>query len=98
MKNKKSTDFDAQIEAYERKLKEWKSKRRALATQEARAAKKAAEKQETERLIAQGREADDVFEWMRSTSIRQADGSVKSVWDMWEQSVSRSRSHDSPQG
>ena len=84
MKRKKSTDYDARIERYEQQLKEFKKRRRALATKEAREAKKEAKRKETERLIAQGLEADEVFAWMRRTNITR-DGKPVTVWDWFEQ-------------
>lgn len=80
----KSNDYDERIERTEAQLKKWKSERRALATKEARAAKKEAERKETERLIEQGLEADSVFAWMRNTTVNNGNETI-TLWKWWEQ-------------
>lgn len=88
----KSSDYDARIDKAEKQLKEWKAKRRELATKEAKAAKKAAEAKRLEELQDKGIQYEDIEEWMKANTIT-IDGMKITVWQWYDRRNSNSDNH-----
>ena len=88
----KSSDYDARIDKAEKQLKEWKAKRRALATKEAKDAKKAAEAKRLEELYDKGIQYEDIEEWMKANTIT-IDGMKITVWQWYKRGNSNSDNH-----
>ena len=88
----KSSDYDARIDKAEKQLKEWKAKRRELATKEAKAAKKAAEAKRLQELQDKGIQYEDIEEWMKANTIT-IDGMKITVWQWYERRNSNPDNH-----
>ena len=88
----KSSDYDARIDKAEKQLKEWKAKRRELATKEAKVAKKAAEAKRLEELQDKGIQYEDIEEWMKANTIT-IDGMKITVWQWYDRRNSNSDNH-----
>ena len=88
----KSSDYDARIDKAEKQLKEWKAKRRELATKEAKVAKKAAEAKRLEELQDKGIQYEDIEEWMKANTIT-IDGMKITVWQWYERRNSNPENH-----
>lgn len=77
-----TSDYDARIDKAEKQIKEWKAQRRKLATKEAKAAQREAERQRDEDLRNKGIQYEDIEQWMKSNTIT-ISGSSMTIWEWY---------------